>query len=115
MLLDCPVVEMSFTRSREKDFSLKPTIEYGKRDSDLGFQCNLHFWPNLELNRERDMKRFAENKWEGVVISSGVVFGRHFIMLVVQKVGKAYETVGLVWGTHSIVKFKTVSKRRIEL
>lgn len=115
LILECTMVKLSFTRTQDSEFPPKPAIDCKKLEADSESECNLYFWPNLKLDTERELMRFTERKWEAIIISSGVVFGGHFTMLVVRKVGKAYERIGIVRGAYSNVIFNNVSERRIEL
>lgn len=107
LILEGKMVEMSFTRTQDSTSPLKPVIKGAAG-------CNIRFSPNLKLDTESELMRFTERKWEAIIISSAVMYFPPFTMLVVQRVGKAYERVGIAWAARNST-FQNLPKRQIEL
>jgi hypothetical protein len=114
LILDGTIIKVRFHQTKNKFFPLEPSIEYEEMEINAMPNCNLAFWPNIELDTEDMLKRFTEQKWEAIIISHGVVFST-ITLLVVRRVGKVYERIGIARGTYGSASFKDVVSKAIAL
>ena len=108
------MLELSFSRNSDKKFPLKATFEYEEGQDDDKSESMVYFWANIKLDTEDELRQFTECKWKAMIISSGVVFNR-FTLLVVKKVGKVYERIGIAHGSYGSAELKNMRYRTIKL